>query len=53
MIKNILKVVTARDTQKTMKNEKKTLIFEKKAKKNVPRLEKQGTFEVLIKIKKD
>lgn len=53
MIKNVLKMMTAQNTKKTMKNEKKTLIFEKKSKNNVPRLQKQGTFEVLIKIKKD
>ena len=46
-------MMTGWDIKKTMKNKKKTLIFEKKSKKNVPRLEKQGTFEVLIKIKKD
>ena len=52
MIKNFLKVITAWDTKKTMKNKKITRIFEKNGKKNVPRLQKQGTFEVLIKIKK-
>jgi hypothetical protein len=32
MIKNILKKMTVRDPKKTMKNKKKTLIFEKKGK---------------------
>ena len=33
MIKNVLKMMTAQNTKKTMKNEKKTLIFEKNGKK--------------------
>ena len=54
MIKNVLKMMTAQNTKKTMKNEKKTLIFEKKETKRMYLVYKNKVHsKVLIKIKKD